>query len=286
MSAQNLKKAKFAGSWYPKSDRECKKDIENYLSLFNYQNINTKELIGGIVPHAGWYFSGQIACRVISLLKSNTPTDIIIIFGMHLGQNSSVYLMKEGAFETPFGDLFVDSDIANQIGNMLSFKTNPIDNYVQDNTIELQLPFIKYFFGEAKIIAMGVPANSKAFQIGKKVAELIKSKGLNAKVIGSTDLTHYGINYDFMPQGTGKASVDWVRSQNDKKVIDQILALNSENIMDVAIENQNACCPGAVSAAVSYAKEMGAVSASLVEYATSYDKQPNNSFVGYVGIVF
>ena len=39
-------------------------------------------------------------------------------------------------------------------------------------------------------------------------------------------------------------------------------------------------------AAIAGAKGLGAESAELITYATSYDKSPGDSIVGYVGIVF
>ena len=45
------------------------------------------------------------------------------------------------------------------------------------------------------------------------------------------------------------------------------------------------CCAGAAATAIETAKNLGADSAHELVYATSYDKSPGDSFVGYVGIV-
>ena len=50
--------------------------------------------------------------------------------------------------------------------------------------------------------------------------------------------------------------------------------------------NSNACCSGAVAAAVAAVKKMGAVKGERLIYTTSYDVRPDSSFVGYVGVVF
>ncbi len=109
---------------------------------------------------------------------------------------------------------------------------------------------------------------------------------LTAKVIGSTDLTHYGSNYGFTSQGRGKKAVDWVRSENDRRVINAMLALEPEKVISEALASQNACCAGAVATAIEAAKNLGADQADEIAYATSYDKNPGNNFVGYAGIVF
>jgi len=285
MKISSVRKAMFAGSWYPASASECEKEIDSFLE--EGQNIKSpdRRLVGGIVPHAGWYFSGSIACNVISRLRSHDTPDVIVIFGMHLHPNSQCYLMPEGAWETPLGEIPVEEKLAAALVKKHSFSLETPDRFNQDNTIELQLPFIKYFFEDTKIVAMGVPPSTSSLAIGKSVIGLAKEMDLTAKVIGSTDLTHYGSNYGFTSKGRGQKAVDWVRSQNDRRVINAMLALEPETVIREALASQNACCAGAAATAIEAAKNLGANRADEIGYTTSYDKSPGDSFVGYVGIV-
>jgi len=285
MQTSSVRKAMFAGSWYPASAAECEKEINSFLEEGQNIKLPDRRLVGGIVPHAGWYFSGSIACNVISRLRSHDTPDVIVIFGMHLHPNSQCYLMPEGAWETPFGELPVEERLAAALVKKYSFSLETPDRFNQDNTIELQLPFIKYFFEDTKIVAMGVPPRISSLEIGKSVIGLAKEMDLTAKVIGSTDLTHYGSNYGFTSKGRGQKAVDWVRSQNDRRVINAMLALEPETVISEALASQNACCAGAAATAIEAAKNLGANRADEIGYTTSYDKSPGDSFVGYVGIV-
>ena len=80
--------------------------------------------------------------------------------------------------------------------------------------------------------------------------------------------------------------MEWVKNTNDRRVIDTMVAMEPEKIIDEALASQNACCSGAAATAIAAAKALGADQAHKIAYATSYDKSPGNSFVGYVGIVF
>jgi hypothetical protein len=80
--------------------------------------------------------------------------------------------------------------------------------------------------------------------------------------------------------------VEWVRRENDRRVIEAMLAMDPNQVMAEGIRNQNACCSGAAAAAVECARRMGASWSKEVAYATSYDKSPGDSFVGYVGVVY
>jgi AmmeMemoRadiSam system protein B len=79
--------------------------------------------------------------------------------------------------------------------------------------------------------------------------------------------------------------VDWVRNENDRRVIDAMLEMQPEKVIVEAQTSQNACCAGAAATAIETAKHLGADRADELVYATSYDKSPGESFVGYVGIV-
>lgn len=280
------RKAIFAGSWYPDSARDCEKEIKAFLKEPGFQTPLKKKLNGGIVPHAGWYFSGSIACNVISCLVEDKPPDVIVIFGMHLHSGSDRYLMVEGAWETPFGEIQIENKLAIELNEKFDFHLETCNDFIQDNTIELQLPFIKYFFRDVKIVPVGVPPDKSSFEVGKEVARISRELGLALKVVGSTDLTHYGLNYGFMPKGSGLDAVEWVRNENDRKFIESVLSMNPERIIQEAMNNQNACCSGAAAATVAAAKELGSEHAEMIAYATSYDRRPDDSFVGYAGLVF
>jgi AmmeMemoRadiSam system protein B len=285
MKSTKVRKSVFAGSWYPARASECENEIKGFLQEGKNITSPDRDLVGGIVPHAGWYFSGSIACNVIRSLTGEKMPDVLVVFGMHLHPESPCYMMAEGAWETPFGEIPVEETLAAELAKKFSFTLETPDRFTQDNTVELQLPFIKYFFNEASIVAIGVPPHKSSLEIGRSVVDISKQLGLEVKVIGSTDLTHYGRNYGFVSKGRGKEAVDWVRNENDRRVIDAMLALEPENVIAEALANQNACCAGAAATAIATAKQLGAQSADEIAYATSFDKSPGDSFVGYVGIV-
>jgi hypothetical protein len=99
-------------------------------------------------------------------------------------------------------------------------------------------------------------------------------------------LTHYGFNYGFTSHGTGASAGQWVKAENDRRIIEAMLAMRPEAVIDEANTSHNACCAGAAATAIASALQLGATRAEKLAYATSYDKSPGDSFVGYVGIVF
>ena len=286
MKSKNIRPAVFAGSWYPAGASECEHEINQFIKDGEKFTSTDRKLVGGIVPHAGWFFSGSIACNVIKHLKSEETTDVFVVFGMHLHPDSPYFIMTGGSWETPFGELPVHEELAGGIAERFEVSIETPTNFSQDNTVELQLPFIKYFFKDVAIVAMGVPPAKRSLEIGKAIVEIATRMDLKIKILGSTDLTHYGRNYGFVSRGTGSAAVEWVKHENDRRVIDAMLTMEPEQVIKEALANQNACCAGAAATAIAAGKALGAEKADTIAYATSYDKSPGDSFVGYVGIVF
>jgi len=284
--ATNLRKAVFAGSWYPADSRSCEEQIHRFLDAGKDLSVSVPAPVGGIVPHAGWIYSGSIACNVIHRLSQSADPDVVVLFGMHLHSGSPRYLMPAGLWETPFGPMAVDTLLADALSKRYAFELETPTRFHQDNTIELQMPFVRYFFREARVLAMGVPPHAETLDLAASVVAIARERDLRIVVIGSTDLTHYGPNYGFTSQGTGSKAVAWVRDENDRRVIDAMIRMDAEVVIREGLTHDNACCSGAAAAAVAAGKAMGAKRADRLIYATSYDKSPGDSFVGYAGILF
>jgi len=282
----DIKKADFAGSWYPGDPSGCEREIRTFISGPAIKAFSNRDFNAGIVPHAGWFFSGALACQVVKLLSNGKKPNVIVIFGKHMRPKDRPTIMVNGGLETPFGDIAIHEKLAAALSNELDLREEQASHADPENTIELQLPFIRYFFPDIPVVAMGVAPNPDAIHIGKKTVEIAGNMGLSIKAIGSTDLTHYGPNYGFAPHGEGQEGVRWVKETNDPRMISLMLAMDSEKIIGEALTSYNACCGGAVAAAVSAAKALGSDHGELLAYTTSYDKSPSHSLVGYAGVVY
>jgi hypothetical protein len=282
----NLRKSVFSGSWYPSDKQACEDQIRQFLEAGKNRSVSVANPVGGIVPHAGWFFSGSIACNVIHRLAQAASPDVVVVFGMHLHSGSPRYIMPEGDWETPFGPIAVDTALADELTRRYAFQLETPTRFQQDNTLEIQMPFIRYFFKDARVVAMGVPPAEETLVLARSVVEMARKMDLKISVIGSTDLTHYGPNYGFTTKGVGSKAVKWVREVNDRRVIDAMTRMDPEAVIREGLSNDNACCCGAAAAAIAAGKAMGAQKADKLAYATSNDKSPGDSFVGYVGMLF
>ena len=155
-----------------------------------------------------------------------------------------------------------------------------------DNTVEIQLPLIKFLFPKTQIIALRVSPSADAIDLGKKLHALSVDLNRSMAVVGSTDLTHYGPSYGFSPAGTGGAAVDWVKEENDKPFLQLLLKMDGEGAMDHAKIHGSACSSGAAAVAAAFAAESGVTAGTLIGYRMSCDLSMADSFVGYGGIAY
>ncbi len=286
-----IRKPLFMGTWYPGTKRECDRMIDGFMEDLPASRGSGGHFRGGIVPHAGWYFSGKTAFSVFHRIYENGETagsipDTFFIFGMHLPPGGSDYIFLDDGVETPYGIVDINREAAERLAGSFNFIVEDANGFSQDNTIELQFPFIKRLFPEAKIVTAGISPGENALAVGERAYEIADALGISACFIGSTDLTHYGPNYGFMPHGIGEKGVRWVREVNDSRIIDLFLRADGKAVIPEALGSSNACCPGGVAAAIGAVGKAGVRRGELVEYTTSYDIHPDSSFVGYAGIVY
>lgn len=279
-----IKKMAFAGSWYPSDPAECRQSIETFIAEKNGPERGS--FMGGIVPHAGWYFSGSIACRVIASLKAEVPVDLVVMFGGHMHPGDDPILLTHGNIQTPFGILPVAEDLVEKVADSVPMIKRGARSFPDENTLELQYPFVHHFFPQAHLFCCCVPPNQSAVKIGQVVCRAAKDLNLNTIFIGSTDMTHYGPNYGMVNVGTGKQAIEWVKNENDRKAIEALVKMDGTSIMDQGLKNHNMCCSGAAAATAAACKENGAVKGMEFDYATSFEKSAGSSFVGYSGILY
>jgi len=287
---------RFAGSFYPGTEYECKEMIDEMKKDVYKPNVNFKNAVGGIVPHAGWVFSGKISFSVFNAIKDlNKDIDTFILFSAnHSAYISKSAIMSKGIWQTPFGEIEIDEILAGKIlkEGKIYVEDNP-DAHANEHSIEVQLPFIKFLFPNAKIVPLMPVISNDASKLGEIVGNIVKKekeeRQKNIVIVGTSDLTHYGLNYDFTPKGFGTDALKWVKEVNDKKIINLMLNLEYDKIIEEANKNMNACGPGAISATIAAVKILGSKKGNLIRYATSYDVFPQygmESFVGYAGVLF
>lgn len=267
-----------AGMFYPKEKNELKESIHDCI-VHEYGVGESKmefgKVYGVVCPHAGYMYSGPVASHSFQSI-SNQDFELAIIVGPnHWGIGCGVATMKDAVWQTPLGDVEVDSESAQQIHEISKLVEIDFFSHTRDHSIEVQVPMLQEFYKKPfKIlpIILNDQEHEFAVEIGSAVAKLAQKK--KSIIIASSDFTHYEEN-------------SFAHSQ-DRALIEPILDLDVERFYKVLNDRRvTACGYGAIASAMVACKELGAKQGKLLKYATSGDiAGDKRSVVGYASIVF
>ena len=263
--------------WYPRNSDE----ICAFLSEFDTLKRSCR---AAIAPHAGWYYCGHIAALGVGSLQPEADT--VVVLGGHLPAGTPALFAVEDAVRTPFGHMLIDSELC----NILMKELNGLQDRYRDNTVEVLLPMVHCFFPKVKLLWLRLPAEIESFKAGQIISQVSLELNRKVNVLASADLTHYGRNYGFAPQGTGKAALKWVRDVNDATIIKAIESGNSKEVLRCTEKDSSSCSAGALLGVMGFAESENLGNAQLLKYATSADIDKGegipDSFVGYAALAF
>ncbi len=285
-----------AGRFYSADREECLKDLYNLIFGNDSEIPDLPDTISaGIVPHAGWVFSGDLCGMFFKALKSKQDVDTFILFGANHSVNSHNHMIyRDGSWATPLGNIDIDYDLASELLDKADgLLLNNYQGHSNEHSLEVIVPFIQYQFPDAKIVPIMVQPIESASQIGTITAEVVSGlKKCNTVAIGSTDLTHYGPSYYNTNMGTGREALQWAKNTNDRYMIDLVCSMKYDQVVNVAETYKNACGAGAIAATTKFALDRGSSKGILLKqtcssevYENKFGRSDINS-VGYASIVF
>jgi AmmeMemoRadiSam system protein B len=288
-----IRRSIVAHQFYPGRRDDCVAEIEQCLAERGLPASLPDGIVAGIVPHAGWVFSGALAAMVFAALKRQyTQIDVFVILGTaHSDVGSGPVVGTETSWETPLGQIDVAEDLVDQLVKAGRVGVSRVAHR-SEHSVEVQVPFVQYCYPGAQLCPIVVPASLEAIPLGEWLGQRIRSADRRIVCLGSTDLTHYGPQYGFVPMGRGREGIHWAAQVNDRRFIDLALNVDPGGLLAGASENAYACGPGAAAAAVAAAKAFGKTSGQLLAYTNSHrvmaDKMEAFSpdSVGYAAMVF
>jgi AmmeMemoRadiSam system protein B len=272
-----------AGEFYPSNANELKTMIKNFLDKTKPERRNT---IGVVVPHAGYTYCGKIAASVYNSVAHGFDT--VVILGPNHSSSGEVTTSLD-AWKTPLGLVEPDEDFVKEISKDSIILEDP-RSHSGEHSIEVQLPWLQYRFGDFKIVPISI--NSIYYdidtcrEIGTKISETATYLRRKILIVASSDFTHYGSLYDYEPfKGSEKEILKKIK-ETDMEVINHILNLKPVDVIETCEKNKLTICGyGAIAAMLFAARNLGAKKGELIDYSTSFEISKSiDAVVGYAGI--
>jgi len=282
----NIRRMALAGSWYPYTEEACLRKMKSFLKDNKFgpyeEYISSKmaerSIIGGVSPHAGMDYSGPCAIHTyLNIFKERIPDSIIVIGFDHrvLVKDS---ILEEGEWETPLGNLIIDNELSEKILKTSSKIIADSSAFIgrDENSLELQMPFIKFFAGKNNVRIVPIKISTHDFKtidtISENIAQVIKTSNKDIVVVASSDLYHEQVNN----------KDDLVKFKaKDEKVINDFVNLKPENIINLG-RKASVCGQHTISTLLQISIKLGAKKGKLLKHYTSAEITQNFGYcVGY-----
>ena len=262
-----------AGQFYPSDADDLRKEITLYLRPPAYL-ARHGEVIAGIVPHAGYMYSGAVAGQFYSLIADMKVPLAVIISPSHREYFAAASIFRGTAYRTPLGDLPVNQNIADQLVSRGAPFINNWQGHNAEHAIEVQLPFLQMIWPRFEIvpIVMGDQNADLCEQLGTALAETLQNR--RAVIIASSDLSHYHSHQD--------AQII------DQRVLDCVQEFAPEHLLDSLEQGEaEACGGGPIVAAMMAARKLGATIGHVLQYRDSSEVSGDeDNVVGYLAAAF
>ena len=181
-----------AGRFYESDARLLGHEVDSLLAR-HAQRTGDEDVAALIVPHAGYYFSGNVAASAYARLHPEKKYKRIFLLGPshHEWLNGASVNGEVDYYATPLGDVKVDRETARQLiqaDSVFSYQPKAHD---REHCLEVQLPFLQRHLGEVPPI-VPIIISTNDFSKLKRMAEVLKPWFTDENLfIISSDFSHY-----------------------------------------------------------------------------------------------
>jgi MEMO1 family protein len=274
-----IRPAAVAGSFYPSEAEELGRLIDECFESSPLGPRGGKSpspsLIGGLVPHAGYIYSGPCASHFYALLD-NSIRRVILLGVNHQARGHRAALSPADFWQTPLGTVSIDQELSHLLQGEVNFLRQDEAAHAREHSIEVQLPFLQRVLGDFSLVPISLAHISieECVELGTAVADLLRSNrqsGTRTVMMASSDLSHY-----LSPKETDEL---------DGIALEQVRALNPRALI-AAAERKNITMCGLLPTAVLLfaANCLDVKQACLLKHCHSGDVTPMRKVVGYASV--
>ena len=275
--------AVLSGTWYPSEPSQLIQAVDGYLAAADPTQAPAGRPRLAVAPHAGYVYSGETAGKTLGLLAPWAIGRIVILAPNHRAYLEQIALSGADGYATPLGIVPVDTAAVARLAACPAFAVDDAA-HANEHAIEIQLPFLQRVWptGPPPVVPLLVPHLDDE---GRRLAAAALAGILQADtlLLVSTDFTHYGASFDYLPFTEDiPASLEKL----DAGAILRILAADPEGLLAFGRESRITMC-GLEAAALALSSATPADhEGALIAYCRSGDRDADYSLsVSYAGIL-
>ncbi len=273
--------SELAGQWYPD---DAKILTEQFEQIFQKAEAKpTDNVIALILPHAGYQFSGQTAAAALKTTNKKYKRIIVIGPSHRTPMSGMLSVPKATHYQTPLGQVPLDVEFINKLLEYPIFQNVQRAHGSQfENGVQIEIPLLQYKFQNFRLVPILTGRCSE--NTIKKAASILKTMiDENTLVIASSDFTHYGRSYGYVPF---TQNVPEKLKELDMGAFEHIAKLDSKGFLEYRDKTGATIC-GAVPIAILLNMVDKDSKAEFVKYTTSGELMGDfTNSVSYVSAAF
>ena len=241
------------GVYYKASKTELNIQIKRLFldKEFGPKNLaegkKTDEFKAFIIPHNGFDKSGYCAAHAYKRIFENADPELIIILGPdHDNFGCTASIFPKGAFLTPLGEVEIDEEFNELLMKEKVFTPDEL-NHSDEYSLEMLLPILQYYYAEKmpKIVPILINSNPNNDELEKVALCLYNAwmkSGKRALFIVSTNFSHVGLKYGFIPFPLRGKELNFKIKKIDEEVAKKICELNIKDALALAKKDRLNIC--------------------------------------------
>ena len=187
--------ARLAGRWFSADAAILRDELQAWLDAA--AGVVTAEVQGLIVPHAGYMYSGAVAAYAYAALRAYSYARVVVLAPSHYCRFRGAALLDWDGFETPLGRVAIDR------ASVAALRRQPLfleydTAFDGEHSLEIQLPFLRRVLPEAQVVPL-LLGDLDADDCSRVAAALAQLDRRDTFFLVSSDLTHYGARFGYLP---------------------------------------------------------------------------------------
>ena len=222
----SVKEAHLAGRWYPLAPAELAESVRGLLAAGGPPRSG---VVAVVVPHAAYQYSGPTAAQGFAAAGAGIDRAIVLA-PSHFAHFRGAAVLPMSGYRTPLGVVPIDAEATAALARAPLVRPNPAV-FMREHALEIQLPLLQGLAPECALVPLlvGSLEPGDAAALAAALRPLLEPGTL---LVASSDLTHYGRRFDYLPvPATDAPSVAAAVRRLDDGALDRIVARDADGFV-------------------------------------------------------
>jgi len=270
-----------AGQFYPGDAGRLRAQVQRFLAEADPPAVAGR-IVGLMVPHAGYVYSGLVAAHAYKLLAGKPVSTVILLGNSHRAYYPGAALSPDPSWDSPLGPISVDTAVAQALLESGRPFTESRSAHAEEHSLEVQVPFVQTVVPQARIvpILLGGVEDNELKAVAGALAPVLQRP--DTVLVASSDMAHYPV-YS-AARRSDLAMLEAIATLGPERIRRRDAELMAESTPDL---HCTLCGMDSVITAILAGKHAGVTEARVLKYLNSGDTAGDQGrCVGYGAVAF